>query len=268
MGVFDDVETLDKQFVYYIFKIGDMITFESEEKITMMGNSVTEMALLEKFKFSKESLIMIQTTEFWGTYYRHNNYFYDNNKSILKRIRPEWATKGIEKKISMMEESGSGFDDDDKKFFSQVLDEKEGILSRWGVRASSLNDIIRYMVYLRFKLSIINKVCKEITKRYEMDKELAYKVFKETEDEFTIRDYVKMEEDTPKKKEIEVIDCFSKCLEYLQPKEALEMILGSKKIYSALKKEFHCVALRKYDLTKEERVGLWKCLIPEVRLIF
>jgi hypothetical protein len=46
------------------------------------------------------------------------------------------------------------------------------------------------MIYLRFKLQIINKVCGEITEQYGLDKQIAYKVFKETEDEFTIRGYL------------------------------------------------------------------------------
>lgn len=242
-----------------------MTTYEEEEKVTMMGNTITEFSLLEKFNFDKESLIMIQAPEFWGTFYRHNNYFYDKNKSLIKRIRPEWATKGIERKISMIQ-GGGGLDDEDIKFFSTVLDQEEGILSRWGVRASSLNDIIRYMIYFRFKLDVINKVGKEITEKYEMDKELAYKVFKETEDEFTIRDYVKMS--TKEGKVGEVIgkreEVFKRVIPYLEPKEALEMILMSKEIYEGNKEALYSHVLRNFDLENETRIPIWKCLIPKV----
>lgn len=95
---------------------------------------------------------------------------------------------------------------EDDSALSHLVNNEDSVLSRWGVRSSSLNDIIRYMIYLRFKLEIINKVCGEITELYGLDKQIAYKVFKETEDEFTIRGYLdeielaKMEESFFQKK--------------------------------------------------------------------
>ena len=100
--MFDDPEKLDKQFVYYFFKVADWCTYRSDPKTTMMGETVTNYSLLEKLKFSKESLIIIQTTQFWGTYYRHNNHFYTYNKDLLEKVNPNRKMKGIEKKLHML----------------------------------------------------------------------------------------------------------------------------------------------------------------------
>lgn len=171
---------------------------------------------------------------------------------------------------------GPGIDDDENSFFNTIMDENDAILSRWGVRASSLNDIIRYMIYLRFKLDVINKVCKEITKRYEMDKELAYKVFKETEDEFTIRDYVKDDKEkiNIKDKGLEGLDCefgdkfvrcVKLCLGFLAPKDAFEVMVLNRGVYLGTKDAVYNLVLKGYNLNKIQRVQLWKCLIPDVR---
>lgn len=66
----------------------------------------------------------------------------------------------------------------------------QSVLSRWGIRSSSLNDVIRYLVYMRVRFELVNSICAEITSAYSLDKKIAYQVFKETEDEFTIRGYL------------------------------------------------------------------------------
>lgn len=62
LGVFDDPEKLDKNFVYYFFKIADWCTYRSDPKTTMMGETVTNYSLLEKLNFDNQTLFIIQTT--------------------------------------------------------------------------------------------------------------------------------------------------------------------------------------------------------------
>jgi hypothetical protein len=63
----------------------------------------------------------------------------------------------------------------------------------WGIRACSLNDIIRYMIFLNFDIELIQKNCYEVSQTYKMNKKMAYRVFRETEDEFSIRNYVRID---------------------------------------------------------------------------
>jgi hypothetical protein len=79
-----------------------------------------------------------------------------------------------------------------KDLAKKVLNKKD-MLSGWGIRACSLNDIIRFMIFLNFDILLIQKICYEVSQTYKMDKKLAYRVFRETEDEFSIRNYVRLD---------------------------------------------------------------------------
>lgn len=133
------------------------------------------------------ALAYIQTPEFWETYYRHNNYFYVNNETIFKSFRNDGAEKGMELILKTTRKSNLN-----KDLAKKVLTKKD-MLSEWGIRACSLNDIIRFMIFLNFDISLIQKICYEVSQKYNMDKKLAYRVFRETEDEFSIRNYVRID---------------------------------------------------------------------------
>jgi aromatic ring-opening dioxygenase LigB subunit len=49
------------------------------------------------------------------------------------------------------------------------------------------------MIFLNFDILLIQKICFEVSQTYKMDKRLAYRVFRETEDEFSIRNYVRID---------------------------------------------------------------------------
>lgn len=75
---------------------------------------------------------------------------------------------------------------------SQIF-EKSGDLSKWGIRAASMNDIIRYLSFMRFDLKNICLICDIIRERYNMRRKLAREVFRETEGEFCLRGYGRIE---------------------------------------------------------------------------
>lgn len=256
---------MDKNYIYYILKIGDLMYYKSSERISMMGKRQSKFPIMEKFDFKNESKDYIQKSEFWSTYYRHNNYFYKHNKELLQTVRKDKAKKGFEKIITN-EKSSTNDKDLLKKLFSA-----SGLLSVWGVRSVSLNDIIRYMIFLKFDLDVINRICDEITNNYNtnMDKKLAYKVFRETEDEFSFRNYVEVEA----KKSVEhkreggvgdIIFCFGKVLGYLEPKDQLEMLLCNKECYSGLKQSYLDHTLTHYRLEQDTRVKIWWQHVPDV----
>lgn len=140
----------------------------------------------------------------------------------------------------------------------------------WSVRAISLNDIIRFMIFLNFDLSLVQKICREISMKYSMNKKLAYHVFRETEDEFSIRNYVRIDMNQSMDKEshwfnISVLgkndlskktlesqsrisEVFGLIVEYLLPNEALELSLTCKTVHEKVKPIVIENVLRSYEL--------------------
>ena len=76
-------EELDKQLIFYILKVSDWMTYKADARVTMMNEIVTDISLLEKMRFSKNSKKILESLEFWSTYYRQNNYFYEMNEALL-----------------------------------------------------------------------------------------------------------------------------------------------------------------------------------------
>ena len=251
----------DKQCVYYILKISDLIYYkDSEVKITMMGNAVSNRPLLELFYLKEELRKKVSKFSFWEVYYRHNNYFYDNNLTIFKHLRIKGTEKGIEEMVG----KGKFLQGDD--FLKTVFRKDKDRISSWGVRACSLNDIIRFMIYLRLELEDINHICEEITETYKMDRKMAYRVFKETEDEFSIRNYIPayIKKNEIEKGEDRLILALQKTLEFLEPSESLNILVLNSNILKKLKNPFIKNILQNYQLDNSLRRVIWPCLLSDV----
>ena len=270
----EPTEIIDPQLFYYLFKISDMLKYPiAEEKVTMMGTVVKSLSLIEKFNLKQHKNLSkkIKTTKFWDLYYRHNNYFHEKNK-LLESVFSRPANKtGFQDRLNKLQLVGNELvddeEDEEEREFIKTVVKKNGILSRWGMRASSLNDIIRFMVYMRFSLELINTVCSLITEMYDMDKKVAYHVFKETEDEFTIRDYVQIEAE----KQVGLVGRLQrlvfgvrKAMEFLEVKDAVNLMLVSKQVRELLREDFCAMALRTKGVTKELRPLIWYSIIPDV----
>ena len=267
----------DILFLYLIMKIGDLIHFSGPSRTSMMGKVHNTFPIMQKFQFGPEILNYLKSSQFWDTYFRHNNYTMELNKQLLKKIKSNRSKKGI---FKLAEKTPSTVQE--KRFLAKIF--KDGILSRSGIRASSLNDIIRYMVYMNFELDVINKICMEITSKYKiMDKKLAYKVFRETEDEFSIRDYVDRKEgllsgegdnaedsvqgegdDNVEQPGMSVKGFWSLVLEFLEPRDGLELILCNKSFYKDLGRPYIRNVLLRFELTREVRKEIWWMYLPQV----
>jgi hypothetical protein len=216
-------DRVEKQLIYYSFKIGDLIYYNSMPRTGLMGDRITKYPLMELFTFPSQKYKKVsRKAEFWASYYRQNNYFYDNNKTLFDRVRNKSSINGIE--ALSAQEAQSTVEQKYQKFAPVLTPTKlkrnflvkknkrrkqsiqshnpllmdqifnsDGDLSKWGVRAASLNDIIRYLSYMRFDLKNICMICDEVRDRYEMRRKLAREVFRETEGEFCIRGYGRIE---------------------------------------------------------------------------
>lgn len=154
----------------------------------------------------------------------------------------------------------------------------------WSMRAISLNDIIRFMIFLNFDLPLVQKICREISEKYSMNKKLAYHVFRETEDEFSIRNYVRIDTNQSMDKEshwynISILgsqdlskktleaqsrlsEVFGLVVKYLDPKDALELSMVSRTVHEKIKPVVIENVLHNYEVTQESRVLLWLSYMP------
>lgn len=232
----------------------------------MMGKKQSKFPIMEKFELEGEEKSFIQAPEFWSTYYRHNNYFYLKNKELLRTVRKDNTKKGLETLISKKSQMNDG--NLAKKLFNN-----RGLLSHWGVRSVSLNDVIRYMTFLNFELGVINKICDEITNAFEnkMDKKLAYKVFRETEDEFSLRNYVKVESKkiggyvSKGDPDGDKLFALEKVFDFLPIEDKFEISLICKKFRGKVKEKYFEDILRSYELDQDSRVKIWWQIVPEVK---
>ena len=59
-SITDNLKTIkestgDKQFIYYILKIGDIIQYRGEKRVSMMGITHLRFPVIEKYKFKKRA---------------------------------------------------------------------------------------------------------------------------------------------------------------------------------------------------------------------
>ena len=118
--------------------------------------------------------MIIERVEFWSNFYKENLIFLKENLTFLESI-----------------EVKANFEDpEDIDLFQSVINNTLSPVAREeGYIKVTLNEVIRFMISLKFKLSFINSVCKELTLLHNIDEGLAYSVFRDTEDEFTTRYY-------------------------------------------------------------------------------
>ena len=278
---------VDKQLNYYILKVGDQMYHLGPLRSSIDKTSSRKYTLIEKFKIlNKNNKSYAKKADFWANYYRQNNYFYDNNKTLFSRVRSKDSKKGIELLLAQSQEMMEEMTEESKLAISGLLVDvvkgsgKKVALSKEGIRASSLNDIIRYMAYMKLELKDINKVCDQISTRYSMNKKLVYSVFQETQEVFYWMGYAKKESlEEDKRREPE-----SRCLTTLTVGEALckfkveiggwlgvgdlyELMLVNKICYASYSALFVKQELLREDISDERRVALWWTLMPEVRSI-
>lgn len=247
----------DKQLVYYTLKISDLIFFTaSQVRTSMMGRRVTKRPLMELVPLNPYEREHICDYNFWEVYYRHNNYFYDNNRTLFRHLRARGAETGLEGLFG-----GEKFLEEE--FLEQVFQADQSRVTSWGVRACSLNDIIRFMIYLQVSLERINSVCEQISKNYKMDRQLAYQVFKETEDEFSVRGYIPRlkKRKVYKPREKKLLRASELCLSYLTVSEGLELLVVSKNYYKELKIPYVKQILLLYDMENNIRRNAWYSLL-------
>ena len=140
------------------------------------------------------------------------------------------------------------------------------------------------MIFLNFDLPLVQKICREISEKYSMNKKLAYHVFRETEDEFSIRNYVRIDTNQSMDKESRwfnisilgkqdlskktleaqsrISEVFGLLVEYLLPREAFELSLVCRTVHEKVKPIVIEDVLRNYEISQESRVQLWLSYMP------
>lgn len=255
----------DLHFMFYVLKIGELIKFKADGKVSMMGKLVNELPLLEAMNLPRDSLIMIEKTELWANFYRQNICFLISNYSLLEFLK---TVKGKSCRINILDEleSDEHSDFEEGNSIISVLDPEEQV-SSWGESAESLGCVIRYMIYLHFKLSVINTICREITQINNIDEHLAYRVFKQTEDEFTTRYYPKSIPDPYPSFESELekrANILLNLFDYLAPQDIIKLLYLSKITSKIIKPNLSRHILSAYQIQdRSTRLYLWSSLMGE-----
>lgn len=182
-----------------------------------MGEYVKTYHLMELFKYgTASSRELSRSTEFWSEYYFHNISFYEGNKNLLENMRSIHSITGLEaliesdkirnqvnepmspvkirKKSAILNVESNLTPVSNNSMLKSHIYERDGDLSKMGLKAASLNDIIRFQSYMGYDLKNICMVCDEIREMYGMPRKLAREVFRETEGEFCVRGYGRIEE--------------------------------------------------------------------------
>lgn len=195
--------------------------------------------LLSQYSPKYES--KFENKKFWETYYRHNNYFYERNLTIFEEIRVGGSSKkGIEK--LMMGNTPS--DQQVQQDFMETIKLQEGMVSKWGIRAISLGDIIRYMAMLDIDLGVVTQICFHVSQKFSMDKRLAYSVFLETEHEFTLNNsfHALWKKDRREAfltdRKINDGSVWQLVMPFLPPKDTLSLVMTNRSNYQKYHKKF------------------------------
>jgi len=235
-------------------KIADLIHFQGETQENLMGEIRTSHSLLSKFVLFKDRISLFKEVQFWDTFYQLNNEFYENNHTLFDHLQQDGNQQGANK---LLNKKVNGIPVLKNDLIDQISD-REGFLNLWGIKATSLGDIIRSMASLRIELNSINQVCSDISSKYKIDKKLAYAVLTETEEEFSLNGYLK---NKTKLVTHGLIESLSPVFCYLYPTEGIELLLLSKEYYSTLKYKFIRNTLSIYEIDPVIRPQIWWGLV-------
>lgn len=257
--------TVDAQLSYYIMRVADLLKVQTHERISMMGKVVNQASILELMIYPQSVLLQIEDPLFWSAFYRHSNYFLDKNESLLKELALPLDDSIVGRLADMQ-----NLDEAEVKLKAMLFDGKE-LLSRWGIRATSLSDLIRSMIKIKLELPKINSICQNIAQVFEIDKKIAYKVFKDVEDEFSLQGYTDVDKgnldrilSVPKHINSRSFGLVSSA-KWLEPCDLLEVLLLSKQIYQDFKITASDVVLNTIEnLDDDHRKQIWMLRLDPV----
>lgn len=258
----EEENSKDELFIYMIFKIADLIYYPDIEIVSMMGNRVCDHPLLKLFKLDRDCQLFVNEPNFWRNYFRLNIKFYEQYPSYFMKGQDDCKKQIVLKKekSNKIFKKGNLFGG----FFNQISIRR----IPKNINASTLNDVIRYLIYLNIKLPYINKICENLTVKLKLDRRMAYQVFKETEDEFSIREYI------PKivgsytelwtNEAVPIHKVFSQCFKFLDSKSWINLLLLNKNLYKKVEPLILLHVLKNVDLTLEDRIKIWPRLMDDV----
>lgn len=209
--------------------------------------------LMKLLKFTKKDFVYLQSTTFWSDYYRNSNYFLEKNTKILQNIRKTFKYETMEDIVMEIRQKI------DKKNFHKTV-----------IRASSFNDVIRFMVMIGIDVSILNSICFDLTKKYSIEKWMAKSIILEIEEKFWFSNFNFDRFRMIYRKESNSMEfAWPKICQYLSIGDIRELSYVSKGLYSKINKIFYQrVLLEKDDIEPGLRQRLWLGIIPDVSLTF
>ncbi len=251
----------DKQYIFYSLKTLDGLCFVTEQlRTTISGQVVCKIRLIELVKVQEcySELVVcskIEDLTFWDTYFRHHNYLLEKNSPLVNQMIHK-KTKNV---LYLIFEEFKKSENRDSK----PLTSAEG-LNKFGIRACSLVDLIRLMVCFNQSVASINETVTKLKQKYKLDRELAERVIKCSEE------FVSVLMDPPRVPDRNNFVVFKGVIKYLRLTDGLALAYSCKEAYKQLRDETIYSHLEHSDglvQNCDNRMQLWSYLIPKVRTV-
>lgn len=244
----------DVQIAFYCIRIANIIIFEGEKRTNFEGTKTYFHKVIELFARRYSELKNFSSFDFWEVYYKHYNYFEENNNIV----------KGSENQSAIQQKL--------VEFLSTAKITKSYSVTKLMIRALALAEIIKSMACIKVDITTITSICLQITEKYKMDQKIAYWVINEIEDEFVLNSYLDDETKdlnfdssiqlkVPSKNILEI--WFTLVIAFLLPTDTLKFITSSKAHYSTL----HKILLKNTCLSKSfdmsTRRDIWLLMMDQ-----
>ena len=251
-------ESPDKQYILYCLKVLDGVYYITDEyRFSVSGRLVTRVTLLDvvlglpEFKDFSEAA-KLDEFSFWDVYYRHNNYLIEKNGSLIDQMFQRKTNNtfcNIFEELKKTEQSYS------RQFI------KSGVLTKDGVRACSLVNMVKTMTSLGIGVGEINKLVKQLQIKYRLDRESIERSVQCAEE------FVSVYLDPPRLPRSDLVPVFKQAALFLEERDILELSLVSKQARIAIGRDGVYQRLRlRDDFVRNcgERMDLWSRLVPKV----
>jgi hypothetical protein len=251
-------EPADKQYIFYCLKTLDGLCFVTEQvRTTISGQVSCKMRLVELVKsqdcFSElTACSKSEEIAFWDTFFRHHNYLLEKNTPLVSQM----IQKKTKSTLNLIFQEFKKSENRDSK----PLTTQDG-LNKCGIRACSLVEVIRLMVCFDQPVSAINEKVTKLKEKYKLDRELAERVIRSSEE------FVSVLMEPPRVPERNKFVLLKGVIKYLGLADGLALANCCREAHKLLRDEVvysHLEFRDGFDQNSDNRMQLWSNLIPKV----
>lgn len=240
--------TNDEILFFILIQILKKLSLKGNKRISLQGVESSSYSLLESYSKNESLQNLIQSPQFWIQYYMIGQAAIANNPAIIIDTQDVYRDPLVKKCIL-------------KYSSDQYMLTKRAIISL------SIYEVVQALHFLKFSDEKINFICFEISKKTETCKNLMYSVFRDCEESLYKYKSVPsiQKEKSQSIKNMNKNNIWSKIFDYLDLDQKIELLITSKQIYEANKKEYYRSVLLGHQIDLDKRTDIWFRFIDEVR---